>query len=118
MHGDSGIEPLQPENSTRERRKRSGRNAAWSQASGSNRASAAYETAEDASPHACNVGGELAPLAEECLSLGQTTVLLCDLGLRRFGQALAGLLDTCSAVADRGHGEELTAVCRFDPTAM
>jgi hypothetical protein len=55
MHRDCAIEPLQPENSTRERRKRSGRNVEWLQASGSNRASAAYETAEDASPHACNV---------------------------------------------------------------
>lgn len=55
MHRDCTIEPLQPENSTRERRKRSGRNMEWLQASGSNRASAAYETAEDASPHACNV---------------------------------------------------------------
>jgi hypothetical protein len=55
MHRDCAIEPLQPENSTRERRKRSGGNVEWLQASGSNRANAAYETAEDASPHACNV---------------------------------------------------------------
>ena len=55
MHRECTIEPLKPENSTGERRKRSGPNVEWLQASGSNRASSAYETAEDASPNACNV---------------------------------------------------------------